>query len=624
MHETLQQKLQRRYLYALEFKGYNNMHKSLKLTITIAIFMSSVLAKGIYYELSMPEPHTHLFEVEMRLEGARGKEVVAMPVWTPGSYLVREYARNVQDVIARSADGSILEIHKIDKNHWQVRGKGRQDIIISYKVYAFEHSVRTSYLNSDHALVVPASVLMYWEKNQQRKHHLHIDMPENWSEITTALEPFNQPGNVDFIANNYDELVDSPLELGNQHVVNFEVLGKPHVMGIYGSSNYDDSTLVSDFTKIMEAEAAIFGGLPYDHYAYIFHFEEGRGGLEHANSSVNFIRRWSFNDEKRYKSFLALVAHEFFHTWNVKRIVPKGVASFDYDQENYVDELWMAEGFTSYYDELILQRIKHVDREGYLDVLKDEINTLEKRPGKNHQSVTEASYDAWIKYYRSNEHSSNSTISYYNKGHLIGMLLDIKIIAATQGQKSLDDVMFKLNQDYALKNKGYTSDDVRRVCEAISGLKLTSFFSDYVFGVEPLPYDDVFALTGLALDTTTEKSSYHGAQLRDRGGRIMITSVVENSPAWVAGLNVHDELVAIDGFRVKSTKPDYFREKTPGDRIIWTVSRNGILKDIHLTVGFKPTEITDIKQVENPSESQKLVFEKWLGLPWDEVPEDKE
>ena len=451
------------------------MSKSLKIIFLITFLVGSVLAKSVHYTLSMSEPHTHLFEVEMRLDGARGTEMVALPVWTPGSYLVREYARNVQDVSARSEDETVLEIKKIDKNHWQVKGKGSQDIIVTYRVYAFEHSVRTSYLNADHALVVPASVLMYWEKNQQRKHELHINMPQNWSEITTALEPFNQPGNVDFIAQNYDELVDSPLELGNQHVVNFGVMGKPHVMALYGASNYDDSVLVSDFTKIIEAESKIFGALPYDHYSFIFHVEEGRGGLEHANSSVNFIRRWSFNDEKRYKSFLALVSHEFFHTWNVKRLAPKGISSFDYDNENYVEELWMAEGFTSYYDELILHRIGHVDKEAYLEVLKDEINTLESRPGRHHQSVAESSFDAWVKYYRSNEHSSNSTISYYNKGHLIGLLLDIKIIAATKGKASLDDVMFRLNRDFAQKQKGYTSHDVRKVCEAVSGLKLSRF-----------------------------------------------------------------------------------------------------------------------------------------------------
>lgn len=591
---------------------------TIKTVLLLLLLALGLEAKSIHYDLSMPEPHTHLFEVEMTLEGARGSEVVALPVWTPGSYLVREYARNVQDMSARSEDKTPLEIQKIDKNHWQIKGKGRQDIIISYRVYAYEHSVRTGFLNTDHALVVPASILMYWQKNQQRKHHLHINLPDNWSEITTALEPFNQAGNVDFTAGDYDELVDSPLELGNQHVINFDVLGKPHVVALYGASNYDDSVLVSDITKIIEAEAKIFEGLPYEHYNFIFHVEEGRGGLEHANSSVNFIRRWSFNDEKRYKSFLALVSHEFFHTWNVKRLYPLGIAEFDYDNENYVDELWMAEGFTSYYDELMLQRIGYVDKDGYLDILKDEINTLESRPGRLHQSATEASYDAWIKYYRSNEHSRNSTISYYNKGHLLGLLLDIKIIAATEGKSNLDAVMLKLYNEFAEKERGYSSNDVRLACEAASGLNLKTFFQNYVFGVEPLPYADVFELAGLEMDTTTEKSAYLGANLRVREGRVMITSVVENSPAWDAGLNAHDELVAIDGFRVTSASPEYFGEKIPGDRIVCTVSRSGVLKELHLTVGFKPLSISELKQVDEPDDSQKLVFEKWLRLPWEQ------
>jgi predicted metalloprotease with PDZ domain len=202
--------------------------------------------------------------------------------------------------------------------------------------------------------------------------------------------------------------------------------------------------------------------------------------------------------------------------------------------------------------------------------------------------------------------------------------LDIKIIAATDGNSNLDEVMFRLNRDFAQKQKSYTSDDVRRVCEAVSGLKLSQFFDDFVFGVEPLPYDDVFALSGLDLDSTTEKSSSLGTTLRERSGRIMITSVLENSPAWDAGLNVHDELVAIDGFRVKSAKPDYFREKVPGDRIICTVSRNGILVDIHLTVGFEPTTIAELKQIKEPDEHQKLVFEKWLGVPWEADTKDEE
>jgi predicted metalloprotease with PDZ domain len=570
----------------------------------------------------MPEPHTHLFEVEMRLDGAKGNEVVALPVWTPGSYLVREYARNVQDVSAASEDGSMLTIKKQDKNHWLVSGKRGQDIIVRYKVYAFEHSVRTSYLDSDHALVVPASVLMYWEKNQTRKHHLQVNLPASWSQITTALEPFNKPGNVNFVAQNYDELVDSPLELGNQKVLEFQVLGKPHVLGIYGVSNYVDSVIINDFTKIMEAQAKIFGGLPYDNYTYILHLGGTRNGLEHSKSSVNIVTRWSFNDEKRYKSFLSLISHEFFHTWNVKRLFPEGIASFDYDAENYLDELWMAEGVTSYYDELILHRVGIRDTEDYLGVLKDEINTLERRPGKHHQSVTESSFDAWIKYYRSNEHSRNSTISYYNKGHLLGLLLDIKMLAATNGSAGLDEVMARLYRNHAEKGKAYNTRDVQRACENVSGLKLDAFFSDYVYGTEPLPYAEVFDLVGVTLDTTDKKESYLGVTFRETNGRVMIRNVVEESPAWTAGLSVNDELLAIDGFRAESSNPEYLREKIPGDRIVCTVSRKGMLRDIHVTVGFKPLELETLSQVEEPTSEQRQVFEAWLQSSWETPTEE--
>ncbi len=595
------------------------IHNTIKTITLILLIAAGVHARSVHYKLSMPEPQTHLYQVEMRLDGSKGTEIVAMPVWTPGSYLVREYAKNVQDFTAQSQDGSELNVTKIDKNHWKVRGKGSQDIIIKYQVYAFEHTVRTSYLNSDHGLVVPASVLMYWEKNQKREHHLKIDLPEAWSTISTSMEPFNKPGNVDFVASNYDELVDSPLELGNQHIIEFEVLGKPHILALYGASNYTDSTLIEDFTRIIEAEAKVYGGLPYEHYTFIFHLEESYGGLEHSGSSVNFINRWSFNNEKRYKRFLSLVAHEFFHLWNVKRIYPKGIASFDYDQENYLEELWVAEGFTSYYDELILQRIGLVDKEGYLKVIAKEINSLESRPGRLHQAVSESSWDTWIKFYRKNEHSRNSTISYYNKGHLLGLLLDLKLNAATQGKNGLDQVMKNLYRDFALKNKGYTSNDVKRVAEKISGLNLNKFFRDYVFGVEPLPYQEVFELAGVALDSSTEKSAYLGATFKNSSGKVVITNVAEDSPAWIAGLNVKDELLAIDGFRAKSATPTYLGEKVPGDRIICTVSRNGILRDIHLTVGYKPIRIESLKQIDEPMDSQKLVFESWLGVPWEEA-----
>jgi len=569
-------------------------------------------AKSIHYKLSMPEPHTHLLKVKMTLEGTRGKEMIGMPVWTPGSYLVREFARNIQDLSVVDALGNPVKVQKIDKNHWQLDTGKQRKVVVTYLVYAFEHSVRTSFLDADHALVNGASVFMYWQRNLGLQHRLHVELPAGWSTISTSLEPFNVPGNREFTARDYDELVDSPLELGNQQVLDFQVLGKPHQIAIAGIGNWDDSTLVADFTRIIESEAAIFQGLPYDHYLFILHAGGSRGGLEHKNSSVNFVGRWAFEDSSRYHSVLSLISHEFFHTWNIKRLFPKGVESFDYDGENYTSELWIAEGITSYYDELILYRNGITGRDDYFEVLTREISGLQWKPGRLHQPVADASFDAWIKYYRRNEHSDNVSISYYDKGHLLGLLLDILILEATAGERGLDAVMLKMYEDFGLSGEGYRNIDFQHACENVSGRSFSEFFNNYVHGVAELPYEQVFDKIGVMMDTSSSSESYLGARLRDHNGKITIGRIVEASPAWQAGLNVGDEIIAIDGFRVTNIAIDYYKQRKPGDIVEMTISRNGILRDLLVTVAFRPDDISGLELIENASEEQMALRDAWL------------
>lgn len=583
--------------------------------LILSLFALGLEAKSVHYELAMPEPHTHLLEVSMTLDGTRGREIVAMPVWTPGSYLVREFARNVQDLWAESASGQKLPVEKIDKNHWRIECGPHRKVTLHYKVYAFEHSVRTSWLDADHALINGASVFMYWEKNQKLKHHLDVVMPPEWSTISTSLEPFNVPGNTSFVAADFDELVDSPLELGNQQVLNFEVLGKAHQIAIAGVGNWDDSTLIADFSSIIETETAMFDGLPYDHYLFIVHAGGSRGGLEHKNSSVNFVNRWAFEDSSRYHSFLSLISHEFYHTWNIKRLFPRGVEVFDYDNENYVPELWIAEGITSYYDELVLLRAGLTSRDDYLKIVMKEINGLQAKPGRLHHPVADAGFDAWIKYYRWNEHSDNTTISYYNKGHLLGMLLDILILDASNGERRLDDVMFNMYQEFAPRAAGYTNKDFQRACEKVAGRSFAEFFENYVHGTEELPYEEVFSKAGLVLDTTRSTDSYLGARLRNQNGRVIVSRITEDGPAWQAGLNVNDEIVAIDGFRVRDSKLSYFKMRKPGDIVEMTVSRNGVLRDLLVTVAFEPEKLSGITEPEQMSGYQQLILDRWLGSP---------
>jgi len=573
----------------------------------------ALAARSVHFDVAMPEPQTHRFEVTMTLDGTRGDLTVGIPVWTPGSYLVREFARNIETIQTEDDRGRALDIHKTDKNHWLIRAGRSRQVKVRYRVYAFEQSVRTSFLDADHALINGASVFLYWEGNQDKPHSVHVELPPAWSRISTSLEPFNVQGNVDFQAANYDELVDSPMELGNHQVLDFDVLDKPHQIALYGHHDLDESVLVQDVSAFIEAEAAIFGGLPYEHYVFIIHAGESRGGLEHANSSVNFIPRWSYADSIRYHSTISLLSHEFFHTWNIKRIAPEGLIRFDYDQETYVPELWIVEGLTSYYDELVLVRTGFTSQQDYFGVLAKEIRSLESRPGKNVQPVIDAGFDAWIKYYRSHADSPNSTVSYYNKGHLVGLLLDILILDATRGERSMDDVFRALYAEFYLKGRGYTSADFQQLCERLSGLNLDAFFQQYIYGVEPLPYADGFARLGMRLDSTSNDESYLGIRLDQSGGRTMVNHVTARSPAWDAGINVGDELIALDGFRVASTELDYLDVKQPGDTLSVTLSREGALRQLPVIIGKEPDLVSGLQPDPNATPEQIRLREIWLA-----------
>ena len=580
---------------------------------------NSLIAAEITYRLSIPQPQTHMIQVEMTLDGARGDEVIGMPVWTPGSYLIREFERNVQDISATGHNQRPLNLAKIDKNHWRIDASWQdKQIVIRYRVYAFEHSVRTSFVNAEHALINGASVFMYWQKHQSVKHTVQIDLPENWLTISTSLKPFGVSGNRIFHAADYDELVDSPIEMGNQHEIRFEIDGKPHIIALYGASNYNDAALVKDFTRIINAEKALWGSLPYDRYLFIFHLGNGGGGLEHKNSSVMFAHRWTFTDPDRYHGFLSLVSHEFFHTWNIKRLRPVGLGPFNYDQEAYTKNLWIVEGITSYYDELMLLRAGIYTAEDYLKAITKQINRLEDRPGRYHQTLSEASWDAWIKYYRQDEHSENSIISYYNKGALAGLLLNLKILEATDGKQSLDDVMRRLWRDHVQrKDAPYTAADFQATAELVAGTDLDNFFADYISGTMQLPYTDYFNFVGLKLDTsTTDSSAYLGLVARGSGGKYIVRRVIDNAPAWLAGINVDDELIALNGFRVRQFPPAYLKECHSGDQIIITVSRDDILQDIPVVLGTAPQSIKAIKPIDQPTDKQRSYYQKWLGQAW--------
>src|SRR5216684_3470353 len=466
---------------------------------------SSPLSSDISFTVSMSKPWTHLLEVEMRVQIPANLQVpnetdLVMPVWTPGSYLIREFERQVQD-FAADANGRALDWTKVDKNTWRVKTGGARQWRATYRVYANELTVRTSELNSDHAFWNNATLLMYPDGHINAPSTLRIVAPVGWK-IATGLPAAAGQQNT-FRAENFDILYDSPFEVSNFKELDFQVRGVAHRIVIDGEGNYDPERLRTDVQKIVEAETAMFGGIPYHDYTFILHLRSNTGGgLEHLNSTALGFRRFGFADEDGYRRFQSLVAHEFFHLWNVKRIRPDALGPFDYNQENYTRLLWVAEGITEYYGNLMVRRAGLMSKEAYLNHLARQIEDFQNTPGREVMSVEEASFDAWIKYYRPDENSVNSQISYYDKGELLGLLLDLEIRRRTNNAKSLDDVMHYLFAEFFQKGRNYTPTDFQKACELMAGASLDDFFSRYVRGRDDLVpvYNEILVGAGLRLE----------------------------------------------------------------------------------------------------------------------------
>jgi len=579
----------------------------------------------ISYTVSMPQPYTHLLNVELRVRGDSlpPQLNLVMPVWTPGSYLVREFGRHVQDFAAIDANGRALAWRKTNKNTWRIETGGAREVRATYQVYANELTVRTNELNDRHAFWNNAALLMYPEGQLRAPSTLKVVPFGNWK-VATGL-PAVQGRENTFRAENFDVLYDSPVEVGTFRTLNFEVRGVPHRIVIDGEGNYDPERLRRDFQKIVEASVQMMGDVPYKDYTFILHLRAtGGGGLEHLNSTAIIVQRFNFRPETTYRSFLSLVAHEFFHVWNVKLIRPDVLGPFDYTQENYTRLLWVAEGITDYYEYILLRRAGLITDKEYLDIMARAIQNLQNRPGRRELSLEEASFDAWIKYYRQDENSVNSQVSYYDKGGIVGMLLDLEIRKRSNGAKSLDDVLRSLYNEYAKGGRNYTPEDFQRVSEQMAGASLNQFFSRYVRGTEELDYNAALNAAGLQLVTTgtsdpakpAAPKAYLGANFRQDGDRLAITNVLAGTPAYDQGLNAFDQIVALDGARVNlQTFNALLDEKRPGDEIRLTVFRQDDLRHITIKLGARTEGDYRIVPIKNPTTEQARLYESWLNAP---------
>ncbi|MDT8887328.1 M61 family metallopeptidase [Aquirufa regiilacus] len=570
-------------------------------------------AAPIKHLIQMPNPHSHYFDVTSTLDVSKehGKFIdLKMAAWNPGSYLIREFARNVEQVSAQSGNAN-LAISKVSKNTWRVALQpGIKTVQVHYQVYANELSVRTSFLDDVHGYINPASVLMYVAKWAKQPQELSIVPHKDFKRVSTALK---NVGGFNYIAKDLDELIDSPIEIGNQQVWNFKVNKIPHQIAFFGQAKVDSVKFIADVKKMAETAQGVVGQHPCDHYVFIIHnIQRGTGGLEHLYSTTCSVSRTSYETPGGYQGVLNLLAHEYFHLWNVKRIRPIALGPFDYEQENYTHNLWFSEGITSYYADVINLRTKMVAPEAYLVDLAKEIAGVENTPGAHIESAAASSWDAWIKYYRPNENSRNSTVSYYDKGALLGGLLNMWIIQNTNGAKCLDDVFQLLYQNYYLKQgRGFTDAELENAFSSVAGTSATGFFKDYVYGVKTPDYAGIFNVFGYTWSDSNVGKSVPFAGFSVASNRI--TSIYKGGPAYDAGLNVGDEIVQVNQAEFAGLDK-WMADKKIGDVASFRVKRDGLARTFELTIAQTPMKAFVIQSVESPNATQLALRKKWLSL----------
>ncbi len=583
--------------------------------LTFPLLFTFILAAApIRHSLRMEAPHTHYFDVKTEVDisaSAQKKKYVdfKMAAWTPGSYLIREFAKNVERVQA-SVDGKKSSITKINKNTWRVAvSPGQSKITLSYSVYAFELSVRTSFLDDSHGYINPASVFLYVPEYAKSAQELTVIPFKEFKKVSTAMKEVSK---FTFQAKNLDEWIDSPIEIGNHKVWEFKVNQVPHQIAFYGPAKVDSAVFLADVKKMCEEAQRVVGDHPCDHYLFIIHnLYRGGGGLEHLYSTTCQVSRANYENPNGYRGILNLLAHEYFHLWNVKRIRPIALGPFDYENENYTHNLWLSEGITSYYADVILQRTGQSSTDEYIKGLAQEISMVENTPGNQIESAASASWDAWIKYYRPNENSRNSTVSYYDKGSLLGAVLNMWIIKNTQGQKCLDDVFKSLYTTYYQKlGRGFTDAELENTFSQVAGISAKSMFENHIYGTQTPAYAELFQGFGYewADENVGKTIPYLG--FTAMAGRI--TSVLRAGSAYQAGLNVGDEILKVNQSNFEGMEK-LLADKKPGDLLNFVIRRDGIERFFVVPVMQSPLHAYTLTASKNMTDAQKKLRLTWLG-----------
>ena len=572
---------------------------------------------GPGFRIELADLAAHRYRVTLTLAEPSPEQVFSLPVWIPGSYLVREFAKHLSGLSARQGARE-LAIEQLDKASWRVRCSGQAALVLSYDVYGFDASVRTAWLDGRRAFFNASSLCLRAHGREAEAHRVELSgVPEGW-QVATGMRAVDRG----FEAADYDELVDHPFEIGPHWQGEFTAAGVPHRIVVAGAwPSFDGERLLADVQRICEAQIAFWGGAPFERYSFLlWAVDDGHGGLEHRASTALICARRELPTATEgvvpgdnYARLLGLFSHEYFHAWNVKRLMPRNFERYDYAHENYTDLLWFFEGFTSYYDDLFLLRSGLIDDSRYLKLLARTISNVAATPGRRVQSVADASFDAWVKYYRNDENTPNATISYYTKGSLVALAFDLSL--RSEGKGTLDDVMRLL---WARSGGGPISEaDIAAALQQVGGRSFAKELVAWVHGTDDLPLQPLLERAGV-------EWSVDAATLAQRLGvrvgesaltGIKVSHVLRGGAAERAGLAAGDELLAVAGWRVRRLD-DALRLLQPGMPAPLLVNRDQRVLTLNIVLppaAHGADGAVTLRAAATPAKPALALRKAWLG-----------
>ena len=602
----------------------------------------------LFYAVTPSRPEAHYFTVRLRFRAGPEPERLCLPAWIPGSYMIRDFARNIAAIRAWSEEGEVA-LEPLDKQCWRLEGSGL--VTVEYQVYAWDASVRAAHLDLSHAFFNGTSLFLRVAGKEGAPCELELQPPPvsvwgYWQVATTlpSLET-DQAGFGRYRADDYWHLVDCPVEMGSFQQLDFEVEGVPHRMVVRGHAEFDRRRLMRDLERICAAQAGLFGELPVARYLFLTTATgEGYGGLEHRDSSVLLCSRKELpryglkGTDADYRRFLGLCSHEYFHLWNVKRIRPAALSESTLEREAYTRLLWAFEGITSYYDELMLARSGVVEHRDYLEMLAHTITRVMRTPGRKLQSLADSSFHAWTKFYKQDENAPNAIVSYYAKGALVALGLDVTLRLRSDDRLALDDLMRLLWERYGRPDEPVPEEGIRETAETLLGADLGDFFSAFVEGTEELPLarwldslgigyrlrpanddQDQGGSLAAAPEESPQVRPWLGAQWIQKGDFLELTRVLEGGPAQQAGLAAGDRLVAIDDLQVTAENLERLLTLPPGRNQVEVIAfRADELRRFALRPRPRPADTCELwlQPEERLQPEVRERRERWLtGMP---------